>query len=44
YPIDEILSEKDKLTIMKVLHFHPCKNEKFGSGPQDIKVRVLASK
>ncbi|WJX54939.1 DNA-directed RNA polymerase [Trifolium repens] len=38
YPIDEILSEKDKLTIMKVLHFHPCKNEKFGSGPQDIKV------
>ncbi|WJX62674.1 DNA-directed RNA polymerase [Trifolium repens] len=38
YQIDEILSEKDKLTIMKVLHFHPCKNEKFGSGPQDIKV------
>ncbi|XP_012574546.1 DNA-directed RNA polymerase IV subunit 1 isoform X2 [Cicer arietinum] len=38
YPIDQILSERDKLTIMKVLHFHPRRNEKLGSGPQHIKV------
>lgn len=41
-PIDQLLSEKDKLTIMKVLHFHPRRDEKFGSGPQDIKVCVFA--
>ncbi|AES94122.2 putative DNA-directed RNA polymerase [Medicago truncatula] len=38
YQIDETLSETDKLTIMKVLHFHPRRDEKFGSGPQNIKV------
>lgn len=38
YQIDQTLSETDKLTIMKVLHFHPRRDEKFGSGPQDIKV------
>ncbi|CAK8539379.1 unnamed protein product [Lathyrus sativus] len=38
YPIDEILGEKDKSTIMRVLHFHPRKNEKLGSGLQDIMV------
>lgn len=42
YPIDEILGERDKSTIMRVLHFHPRKNEKLGSGLQDIKVCVIA--
>ncbi|XP_027361635.1 DNA-directed RNA polymerase IV subunit 1 [Abrus precatorius] len=38
YSIDELLSERDKLTMLKVLRFHPCKNEKFGTGARDIKV------
>lgn len=42
YPIDEILGERDKSTIMRVLHFHPRKNEKLGSGLEDIKVCVIA--
>ncbi|KAK7317076.1 hypothetical protein RJT34_01003 [Clitoria ternatea] len=38
YSIDELLNERDKLTMLKVLRFHPHKDEKLGSGPQDIKV------
>ncbi|KAJ1416079.1 RNA polymerase, alpha subunit [Sesbania bispinosa] len=39
YSIDELLSDSDKLTMLKVLRFHPRRNEKLGdSGPKDIKV------
>ncbi|RDX61403.1 DNA-directed RNA polymerase IV subunit 1, partial [Mucuna pruriens] len=38
YSIDELLSETDRSTMLRVLHFHPCRSEKFGIGPQDIKV------
>ncbi|KAL2348086.1 hypothetical protein Fmac_002086 [Flemingia macrophylla] len=38
YSIDEMLSERDRSTMLRVLHFHPRRSEKFGSGPQDIKV------
>ncbi|MED6198738.1 hypothetical protein PIB30_069412 [Stylosanthes scabra] len=38
YSIDEQLNEKDLFTMLKVLHFHPHKDEKYGSGPQHIKV------
>ena len=42
YSIDELLSESDRSTMLRVLNFHPRKSEKFGIGPQDIKVCVLA--
>ncbi|MED6131304.1 hypothetical protein PIB30_008638 [Stylosanthes scabra] len=38
YSIDEQLNEKDLFTMLKVLHFHPHRDEKYGSGPQHIKV------
>ncbi|TKY70899.1 DNA-directed RNA polymerase IV subunit 1 [Spatholobus suberectus] len=38
YSIDELLSESDRSTMLRVLHFHPRRSEKFGIGPQDIKV------
>ncbi|KAH1164241.1 hypothetical protein GLYMA_01G215700v4 [Glycine max] len=38
YSIDELLSESDRSTMLRVLNFHPHKSEKFGIGPQDIKV------
>ncbi|KAG4987526.1 hypothetical protein JHK85_030509 [Glycine max] len=38
YSIDELLSESDRSTMLRVLNFHPRKSEKFGIGPQDIKV------
>ena len=41
YSIDELLSESDRSTMLRVLNFHPRKSEKFGIGPQDIKVCVL---
>ncbi|KAL9328666.1 hypothetical protein ACSQ67_003669 [Phaseolus vulgaris] len=38
YEIDELLSEFDRSTILRVLNFHPRRSEKLGIGPQDIKV------
>ncbi|KAF5184989.1 Dna-directed rna polymerase iv subunit [Thalictrum thalictroides] len=38
YSIDDSVSEKDKLILMQVLHFHPKSTEKMGTGIQDIKV------
>ncbi|KAE9613175.1 putative DNA-directed RNA polymerase [Lupinus albus] len=38
YLIDQQLSDRDLSTMLRVLHFHPHKDEKFGAGPQGIKV------
>ncbi|KAK7309001.1 hypothetical protein RJT34_05393 [Clitoria ternatea] len=38
YSIDELLNERDKSTMLRVLRFHPHKDEKLGPGPKDIKV------
>ncbi|XP_057449930.1 DNA-directed RNA polymerase IV subunit 1 isoform X2 [Lotus japonicus] len=38
YSIDQVISDHDKITMLRVLHFHPRKNEKLGCGPADIKV------
>nr|KYP67245.1 DNA-directed RNA polymerase II subunit RPB1 [Cajanus cajan] len=38
YSIDDLLSESDRSIMLRVLHFHPRRSEKFGTGPQDIKV------
>lgn len=37
YPINHRLDEKDKSTLMMALFFHPRRDEKIGSGAQDIK-------
>ncbi|KAG6685152.1 hypothetical protein I3842_12G097800 [Carya illinoinensis] len=37
YPINHRLDEKDKSTLMMALYFHPRRDEKIGSGAQDIK-------
>lgn len=41
YSIDELLSDRDRTIVLRVLHFHPRTSEKIGIGPQDIKVCVL---
>ncbi|BAU00511.1 hypothetical protein VIGAN_10211300 [Vigna angularis var. angularis] len=38
YAIDELISEFDRSTMLRVLNFHPRRSEKLGIGPQDIKV------
>ncbi|XP_020539597.1 DNA-directed RNA polymerase IV subunit 1 isoform X2 [Jatropha curcas] len=38
YPVDQQLNEADKCTLMSALYFHPRRDEKIGSGAQDIKV------
>ncbi|GFS33264.1 nuclear RNA polymerase D1A [Actinidia rufa] len=38
YPINHRLSEVDKSIAMMALYFHPRRNEKIGSGAQEIKV------
>ncbi|KAB1217168.1 DNA-directed RNA polymerase IV subunit 1 [Morella rubra] len=38
YPINDKLDENDKSTLMMALFFHPHRDEKIGSGAQDIKV------
>ncbi|XP_019421599.1 PREDICTED: DNA-directed RNA polymerase IV subunit 1-like isoform X1 [Lupinus angustifolius] len=38
YLIDQQLSDRDLSTMLRVLHFHPHKDKKFGTGPQCIKV------
>ncbi|XVE64910.1 hypothetical protein DITRI_Ditri07aG0140000 [Diplodiscus trichospermus] len=38
YPIDHRLSEADWNTLMMALYFHPRRDEKIGSGAQEIKV------
>ncbi|XP_021290958.1 DNA-directed RNA polymerase IV subunit 1 isoform X1 [Herrania umbratica] len=38
YPIDHWLSEADRNTLMMALYFHPRRDEKIGSGAQEIKV------
>ncbi|KAJ7944856.1 DNA-directed RNA polymerase subunit [Quillaja saponaria] len=38
YPINHQLSEMDKSTVMMALYFHPHRNEKIGSGAQNLKV------
>ncbi|KAE9606928.1 putative DNA-directed RNA polymerase [Lupinus albus] len=38
YSIDQQLSDRDLSTMLRVLHFHPHKDKKFGTGPQCIKV------
>ncbi|KAJ8769723.1 hypothetical protein K2173_005929 [Erythroxylum novogranatense] len=38
YPLDHQLNETDKSILMRVLYFHPRKDEKIGPGAQHIKV------
>ncbi|KAK7251246.1 hypothetical protein RIF29_34276 [Crotalaria pallida] len=38
YSVDQLLGERDKSTMLMLLHFHPHKKEKIGCGTQDIKV------
>lgn len=44
YPINHRLSDIDKSTLMMALYFHPRRDEKLGSGAQDIKVRKCWTK
>jgi hypothetical protein len=36
YPINHTLKENDKSRLMMALHFHPRRDEKFGTGAEDI--------
>lgn len=37
YPINHTLNENDKSSLMMALYFHPRRDEKFGTGAEDIK-------
>lgn len=38
YPMNDYLNEEDKSLLMKALIFHPQRNAKIGTGPQEIKI------